>query len=312
MDADALKNHLKSQVASSGLPQAMSQLMQQKPDNISVGDYCRLLSDMMAEQLREAAFEGHEVEPEGDIGAKFSSLIQTILCEVRQSFMTSSLQMLSALGQAVAMRDTGNSLHNSRVTLYAIRLGEAMTLTTNQMQALIKGSFLHDIGKIRIPDSILLKRSDLTDDQRREMYNHPLYGAGIISDVKWLEDAVDVVLHHHEKYDGSGYPAGLVRNDIPLLARIFAVVDVFDALTSKRPYKEAQPVGVAIGYMASQTGMHFDPEVFSRFVPLAERIYNRYHRMTEESLQTHMLVELTRYFEVDPSSERFRSRYSEL
>lgn len=312
MDADALRNHLQSQITVSGLPQALARLMQQKPDDVAVGDYCRLLSTLLSEQLREAAFGRTDETPTDDIAAKFSELIETILCEVRQSFMTSALQMLSALGQAVAMRDTGNSLHNSRVTLYAIRLGEAEHVKTNQMQALIKGSFLHDIGKIRIPDSILLKKGDLTEEQRTEMNNHSIYGAGIISEAKWLEDAVDVVLHHHEKYDGSGYPSGMARDEIPLLARIFAVVDVFDALTSKRPYKDAQPVSQAISYMASQTGIHFDPEVFSRFVPLAERIHGRYHRMSEDSLQTHIQVELSRYFEVDPSAERFRSRYRDM
>jgi len=312
MDADALKQHLKDQVATSGLAQAMSRLMQQKPESLSVNEYCRMLSVMMSEQLRTAALEQSEVELSDDTGEKFSSLIQTILCEVRQSYMTSSLQMLSALGQAVAMRDTGNSLHNSRVTLYAIRLGEAEHLTTTQMQAIIKGSFLHDIGKIRIPDDILLKQGKLTDEQRREMTHHPLYGATIIRDVKWLEDAVDVVLFHHEKYDGTGYPGGLSRENIPLLARIFAVVDVFDALTSKRPYKDAQPVSQVISYMASQTGIHFDPEIFSRFVPIAERIHSRHASMNEESLHTHAKVELSRYFEVDPSAERFRSQNNTL
>src|SRR5690606_25377678 len=110
------------------------------------------------------------------------------------------------------------------------------------MHALIKGALLHDVGKIGVSDGILLKPGRLTDDEFKEMRRHVEYGYDIVGPVRWLSDACDVVRHHHEKYDGSGYDGKLSNGQIPLAARIFAIADVFDALTSRRPYKEPMTV----------------------------------------------------------------------
>jgi HD-GYP domain-containing protein (c-di-GMP phosphodiesterase class II) len=153
-----------------------------------------------------------------------------------------NIGMLKVLGGAIAKRDSETNLHNYRVTLYAIRLAEAVRLKRESIAGLIKGSFLHDVGKIAISDLILLKPGKLTDEERETMKTHVHHGMDIIGCYDWLKDALDVVRCHHEKFDGSGYPAGLQGYDIPIAARIFSLADVFDALTSRRPYKEPLPL----------------------------------------------------------------------
>jgi HD-GYP domain-containing protein (c-di-GMP phosphodiesterase class II) len=151
------------------------------------------------------------------------------------------------------------------------------------MNSLIKGAFLHDVGKIAISDNILLKPGKLTFDEFEIMKTHVLHGSEIIRSYEWLSDAVDVVLHHHEKFDGCGYPHGLRGDQIPLNARIFALADVFDALTSRRPYKEPVPVGVSLECMAEDAGSHFDPELFRIFTQDAAAMYEKFSCISESA-----------------------------
>jgi len=187
-----------------------------------------------------------------------------------------NLEMASVLGSAIAKRDSDTNEHNYRVTLYAIALGEAVGLDATSMRALILGAFLHDVGKIGISDNILLKPGKLSEDEFAVMRTHVALGVDILHDSAWLHAALDVVGNHHEKFDGSGYPKGLAGEAIPLNARIFAIVDVFDALVSVRPYKPALSCEAALGILGEGRGRHFDPRLLERFASLAPELYRQY------------------------------------
>lgn len=184
-----------------------------------------------------------------------------------------NIGILKVLGSAVAKRDSDTNSHNYRVTLYAVRLAEAVGLGEAEIKSLIKGAFLHDVGKIGISDAILLKPGKLSADEFAVMKTHPGHGADIIGKYAWLGDALDVVKYHQEKFDGSGYGAGLKGEGIPLNARIFAVVDVFDALTSRRPYKDAMTFDDAMEILEKGRGTHFDPTLFDAFIRTARKHY---------------------------------------
>ncbi|GAM10910.1 putative protein [Geobacter sp. OR-1] len=184
-----------------------------------------------------------------------------------------NIGMLKVLGSAIAKRDSDTNIHNYRVTLYSVRIGEKLGLTPLSMQGLIKGAFLHDLGKIAIGDAILHKTGKLAEAEFEIMKTHVRHGEDIIRGYDWLQDALDVVGCHHEKYDGSGYPVGVAGGDIPLNARIFAVADVFDALTSKRPYKEPFSFDVSVGILKETTGSHFDPDIARIFLDHAPALH---------------------------------------
>lgn len=187
-----------------------------------------------------------------------------------------NLEMASVLGSAIAKRDSDTNEHNYRVTLYAIALGEAVGLDATAMRALILGAFLHDVGKIGISDNILLKPGKLSDEEFAVMRTHVELGVDILRDSDWLRAALDVVGNHHEKFDGSGYPNRLAGEGIPLNARIFAIVDVFDALASERPYKRAMSCDAALAILAEGSGRHFDPQLVQHFATLAPTLHRQY------------------------------------
>ncbi|EKD39489.1 MAG: hypothetical protein ACD_75C00389G0001 [uncultured bacterium] len=181
--------------------------------------------------------------------------------------------MLKVLGSAIAKRDSDTNIHNYRVTLYSVRLGEKLGLSATAMQGLIKGAFLHDVGKIAISDTILLKPGKLSDEEFEIMKTHVRHGQDIVSGFSWLKDAEDVVRGHHEKFDGSGYPGRLAGDEIPRNARIFAFADVFDALTSRRPYKEPFSLPASIEIIRQLRGNHLDPALVEMFLEHAEKLY---------------------------------------
>jgi putative nucleotidyltransferase with HDIG domain len=184
-----------------------------------------------------------------------------------------NIGMLKVLGSAIAKRDSDTNAHNYRVTIYAIRLAEDVGLSRREMRALIKGAFLHDVGKIAISDTILLKPGKLTPQEFAVMQTHVSHGVDIVRHYEWLHDAVAVVENHHEKYDGKGYLAGRQGAEIPKSARIFAIADVFDALTSKRPYKEPFSYDDSAAILRESSGSHFDPELVATFLTLAPQLY---------------------------------------
>ncbi|ULH17022.1 HD domain-containing protein (plasmid) [Deinococcus sp. KNUC1210] len=176
---------------------------------------------------------------------------------------------LRALGLVLETRDHDTKGHTDRVTQMAVRLGQAMGLEAEQLEALRLGAYLHDIGKLAIPDAILLKPGPLSQQEVDVMRGHLEEGERFAASLGFLPPAVLCVIRsHHERWDGSGYAQGLSGQDIPLLARIFSVVDVYDALVSQRPYKPAWPHEQVIATLKAEAGKHFDPQIVATFLRL--------------------------------------------
>ncbi|NOQ66013.1 MAG: HD domain-containing protein, partial [Desulfobacterales bacterium] len=191
------------------------------------------------------------------------------------NLLDSNLETLQVLGSAIAKRDSDTDAHNYRVTIFSVRLAEAAGLDQHSIQRLIKGAFLHDVGKIGVRDKILLKPGKLDDEEFEIMKIHVKHGLDIVSRSNWLHDAEDVVGYHHEKFNGKGgYNSGLAGGGIPINARIFAIADVFDALTSKRPYKEPFPYDMSIEILQEGRGTHFDPALVDMFISIAQPLYD--------------------------------------
>lgn len=205
-----------------------------------------------------------------------------------------NVDTLKVLGSAIAKRDSDTDAHNYRVTFYSVRLAETVGLNEKHMRGLVKGAFLHDVGKIAIRDSVLLKPGNLDIGEYTEMQSHVRHGLDIVENASWLADAAQVVGGHHEKYDGSGYPNHLAGEAIPLTARIFAIADVFDALTSERPYKKSMSPDEALAIMHHDAGRHFDPVLFAAFEPLAPALFAAIN-LQDEALHR-MLNELARRY----------------
>lgn len=172
---------------------------------------------------------------------------------------------LEALSTALDLRDQATQGHSQRVTAYTLLIGDALHLSHEEREALRLGSLLHDIGKIGVPDAILHKPDTLTPGEWMEMKRHPEWGAEIVEHIEFLRVARDVVIAHHEKFDGTGYPRGLRGKTIPLGARIFAIADVFDALTTFRPYRMPMSYQDAVALIRDEAGTHFDPDVVRAF-----------------------------------------------
>jgi putative nucleotidyltransferase with HDIG domain len=177
---------------------------------------------------------------------------------------------LHALAAALEARDVETKGHSERVVAYCLRLGKEIGLTDRNLITLEHGALLHDIGKIGVPDGILLKRGALTEDEWAHMRRHVEYGAQILRGIDFLEGATQIVSQHHERYDGSGYPHRMEGDQICLGARIFAVADAVDAMTSDRPYRAGRSFDDAADELIRCSGAHFDPAVVQAFarVPL--------------------------------------------
>lgn len=214
----------------------------------------------------------------------------------RKQLQHSYLAMFETLGRAIAKRDNQTNKHNLRVTYYAMRLGEQIGLETESIRTLLLGAFLHDLGKIATPDTILLKPGGLDAGERKIMEAHVLHGLEIIADIEWLARAKAVIASHHEHFDGSGYPVGLQGTNIPVEARIFAVVDVFDALTSERPYKSIISVENALAQLKEDSNAHFDAKIVKVFVPIAKDLYTEIVDLSEQRLQNLLQQAASRHF----------------
>jgi HD-GYP domain-containing protein (c-di-GMP phosphodiesterase class II) len=218
-------------------------------------------------------------------------LLHKGLLKKTQELTRVNLEILNLLGNAVAKRDSDTNTHNYRVTFYAALLGESIGLQQSELKSLIQGAFLHDIGKIGIPDAILLKPDKLSHEEFELMKSHVTIGKEIIEDSSLLKGAKEVLEYHHERYDGKGYVKGLSGKDIPINARVFAIADVFDALTSRRPYKEAFSFEKAKEIMLSEAGTHFDPELVHRFFDIICGCYEKISEMKDEKILKSMLTE---------------------
>jgi len=215
----------------------------------------------------------------------------------RHELLESHLYTIKGLGNAIAERDSDTDIHNYRVTYLSLCLAEHLSLSEQSIQALVKGAFLHDIGKIGIRDHILLKPKELTSEEFAIMKTHVDQGVKIVDDIPWLQDSKDVIRFHHERYDGSGYPLGLVGEQIPIVARVFAVADVFDALISRRPYKPAASYGDAMKIFKKQS-KQFDPSVLSGFMEISESLFCHVNPMGKTGIEVCLETKLVKYFKL--------------
>ncbi len=173
---------------------------------------------------------------------------------------------IAGWSRALELRQEESPGHIERISQLTMALAQELDINKNEFTNIRHGVLLHDIGKMAVPDKILLKKGQLTPKERKIMQEHPAYAHQWLSDVGYLKNALDIPLYHHEKWDGSGYPHGLRGEQIPLSARLFAVVDVWDALTSDRPYRKAWAHQEAINYLREQRGQHFDPQIVDVFL----------------------------------------------
>ncbi|MEI8363057.1 MAG: HD domain-containing phosphohydrolase [Betaproteobacteria bacterium] len=187
-------------------------------------------------------------------------------------------ETLMRLARAGEYKDYDTAMHLQRMSLYSRALANTIGLSEDEAEIVELAAPLHDIGKIGTPDSILLKQGPLTDDELKIMRRHPMIGYKILegSPSKYLQKGGEIALAHHERFDGSGYPNGLIGEEIPLAARIVAIADVFDALTSARPYKEAWRFDRAFKYIWDEGGKHFDPELVEAMQSIRD-IFKRIH-----------------------------------
>jgi len=185
---------------------------------------------------------------------------------------------LRGLARTLEARDIETRGHSDRVVAYSLKLGKRLGLSSNDLIALEQGALLHDIGKVGVPDAVLLKPGSLTTDEWVRMREHVSHGLRIIEDVEFLSGARWVVGQHHEKYDGSGYPNKLRGDAIHIHARIFAVADAYDAIRSDRPYRAGQSHEIACQEIAAGTGSHFDPRVVSAFMSIPKEEWDEIRR----------------------------------
>jgi putative two-component system response regulator len=179
-------------------------------------------------------------------------------------------ETLLGWARALELRERETAGHCLRVVQLTLRLANEIGILSEQQVHIQRGALLHDIGKMGISDSILLKPASLTSDEWMEMRKHPVYAYELLRHIKFLEPALNIPYSHHEKWDGKGYPRGLKGEQIPLEARIFALADVWDALTSNRPYRKAQMPAEVIQYIRDHSGTHFDPNLSERFIKLMQ------------------------------------------
>jgi putative nucleotidyltransferase with HDIG domain len=175
---------------------------------------------------------------------------------------------IAGWSRAMDLRDKETKGHTERVTDLTLKLARHLDLSESEMIHMRRGALLHDIGKMGVPDNILHKPDKLTDAEWEIMRQHPSYAYEMLTAIDYLKPALDIPFYHHEKWDGTGYPQGLRGEQISLVARIFAVVDVWDALTSKRPYRSPWTKEQALEYIKEQSGKHFDPQVVKAFLTL--------------------------------------------
>ena len=206
------------------------------------------------------------------------------LKETNDKLEKAYLETIETLRFTVEAKDTYTRGHSDRVSEYSVLLGKHLGLSDDDIHLLRVGGLFHDIGKIGVPDSILLKTSKLTDDEYSEIKNHPKIGAQILSNATVFEKAIPIVKHHHERYDGFGYPEKLAGENIPYLARIAAVADSFDAMTSRRTYRDSMPMDIVKGEIEKNKGSQFDPNIADKFLDILNNHYDEIEEIRNKYL----------------------------
>ena len=185
--------------------------------------------------------------------------------DITKELDKSHIDTIEILRQTVEAKDPYTRGHSDRVSEYSLLLGKKLALPKKDLITLRVGGLFHDIGKIGVPDSILLKESRLTDDEYAQIKMHPIIGVQILGNADAFSDCLPIILHHHEKFDGSGYPNKLRGHDIPYLARVCSIVDAFDAMTSRRSYRDVIPLEKVVEELKKYSGTQFDPRNFVCF-----------------------------------------------
>ena len=213
--------------------------------------------------------------------------INNELLKSKEQLEKAYLESIETLRYTVEAKDNYTRGHSDRVSQYSVLIGLNLGLSPFDLKTLRIGGLFHDIGKIGISDSILLKNGKLTEEEYNEIKKHPIIGKNILSNAEIFKDIIPIVLYHHERYDGKGYPYGLADKDIPLLARIVSVADAFDAMTSKRSYRNELSLDFVKEEIKSKIGTQFDPIVATTFLD----ILNNEHRLISEIHKSHYFFE---------------------
>jgi len=244
---------------------------QQVDANIVLASLTRALHVKRLEQ--EVENYRHHLE---EIVAEQTQQLREALRQIERSYD----HTLEVLGAAIDLRDSPTAGHSRRVFLYSIEIAKAMGGLENQMRNIAMGAWLHDIGKLAISDAILLKPGPLTDEEREIMQRHVQIGYDLVKGIPFLADAAEIIFAHHERCDGSGYPRGLKTEEIPVGARIFAVADTFDAMTSDRPYRRALPFETSRDVIERGAGKHYDSQVARVFLSIPSETWEVIRRET--------------------------------
>ena len=207
------------------------------------------------------------------------------LAESNEKLEQAYLDMIQTLRYTVEAKDPYTRGHSDRVSEYSVLIGEKVGLPEDQLKTLKIGGLFHDIGKIGIPDKILLKTEKLTDDEYSEIKNHPSIGAHILGDATIFKDIIPIVKHHHEKFDGRGYPSGLKGEEIPYMARIAAIADTFDAMTSRRSYRDALDLQYVKDEIKKCEGTQFDPKLAEVFLDILENDFGKIKEIQEKYMK---------------------------
>lgn len=208
--------------------------------------------------------------------------INAQLTDTYEKLEKAYLESVETLRYTVEAKDPYTRGHSDRVSAYSVLIGEKLGLSEDDIKTLKIGGLFHDVGKIGVPDAILQKNSKLTDDEYSEIKNHPSIGAHILSTASIFKDIIPIVKHHHEKYDGTGYPSKLKGEQIPYLARIAAIADSFDAMTSRRTYRNSLPIEIVITEIRRCKGTQFDPAIADVFLDILENNYDKIKEIQEQ------------------------------
>lgn len=218
----------------------------------------------ISDKIDESPFSEDEIYLAQTFGKKVSLRIENNA--LYELFYNNLLNTLRSLIASIEARDSYTKQHSERVTNYALEIAEIMGLNNEDKESIQFGGYLHDIGKIGVRDTILMKPGNLTEEEMVEIKLHPVIGESIVRPLKFLPAERELILYHHERFDGMGYPYGLAKDKIPLLARILAVADTYDAMTSTRPYRPAMKHEIAVAELKNNVGSQFDPVVVRAFL----------------------------------------------
>ncbi|HEV2423348.1 MAG TPA: HD domain-containing phosphohydrolase [Terriglobia bacterium] len=234
--------------------------------------------------LRDAKLKIDQEVYQGDLEEMVARRTQQLQTANRRIEYTYD-ETLAALGGALELRDIETQGHSRRVTHYSLELARALHCPPEDMRSIYRGSALHDIGKIAIPDAILLKPDRLSAEETVVMQTHVRVGYELVCRIAFLSPAAQIVLTHHERWDGTGYPQGLRGIEIPIGSRIFAIADTLDAMTSDRPYRSALPFEAAHSEIERESGQQFDPDIARLFLEIPEAVWRKIRREATERPQ---------------------------